>query len=443
MFKRYFPWLLLPLISLFVVGLYTVLKNGIPKSENRFSVNKDIATDRKLVRTLDYLKNQPDRPEQTVYIGYDGLKINLQLEDSEWAALKVEDNVKYFKTHRHDMVITVNDFKPLPGSYKIRGDGSIKKAYNDGMPERLNYNISLFKSLNFAPGIKLKKFFLMSLISDPHCIEGEFAYRILKNLGLFPSHTQFVAMEVNNLALGLYYLIERPRDAILRTNENVVAIYRRNTNYPKADRISFVTEYQQKERIEKWHIKRLYHLIREKKGVPLMNAMEKFFNLEQYLTWLAFNSLVLNRDSFDEIFFYIVESDRFPEGRIELMAWDYDDINLKEKPGHPKLAIKDPLLFSCEGELDRVIQREPVLYRRFMETYHRLLTRVLTKEKLRETSQSVFHDVQKLRTGLSPQLDKSFKEERKIYVQNFEKRLLKRYNDVLAMLTEMYAKDAS
>jgi len=436
MVRKYLAWLFCPLVLLLIVMAYTVFKNDRSVDRPTFS-RTGMPADKKLNRTLSHWNKDLTGSSIPKNIGFPGLKVELFIKNQEWTAMRKKENVRSFKEKRRDLTIRFNDEFNLDASYRIRGGGSITKAYKDGIPERLNYHITLFNPLCLAPGIEMEKLFLVSMISDPYYHETEFCYRILRELGLFPAYTQFISMKINRIALGLYLLVERPKDAIRRTNKNVIGIYRRNRDYQSPDHFYFDTKYQQAE-TGQIHIDRLYETIKKMKGSRLVAALEKIINIDAYLTWLAFNSLVYNRDSFDEIFFYVVKSNRYPEGRIEMMAWDYDDI-MKAKPGHPEIALKDPLLFSCEGELDRTIQNEPLLYARLINVFHNLLEHILTESYLDAMLATVLYEVHDMATGLPEDRETALKNERAQQIEKFKEKLLVRRSELLKKLGEMMA----
>ena len=119
-------------------------------------------------------------------------------------------------------------------------------------------------------------------------------------------------------------------------------------------------------------------------------------DLDAYLTWLAFNSLVMCSDTSDEIYYYIVKSKDFPEGRIEFAAWDYDDIM---NPIQPNYALQDPLLFGCENEIDKLIQSDLVLYDRYKNILRDLLTKKMTQTHLKDVLNEVAQEGDQLTTG--------------------------------------------
>ena len=128
--------------------------------------------------------------------------------------------------------------------------------------------------------------------------------------------------------------------------------------------------------------------------------MNRIINLNAYLTYTAFNSVIKNADSVDELFYFVVKSAVYPEGRIEFMAWDFDDI-LKDKPAHPRRVYRDPLMFACEDKLDRLIQTEPLLYQSYKEILSRMLSDFLTPEKFKIALDSVREEIDRIESEMA------------------------------------------
>lgn len=433
MLRTYIAWLALPAVLIVITLIYALPGSGRRGNQEFDPDHADIIQKDKLSRTMKALAAK-GKGSQVENMGTPGLPLELLIRENEWDDLLNKRNVRRnYKKKRHDIIIRVNETSLLLGTYKIRGTSSNKIAYRSNHPDHLCYAITLFEPIEFAPGIKLKKFYLMNMISDRHYYEMRFSYNVLQALGLFPSYSQFVAMKINGTVQGLYLLIERPKDAIRRTSGDVSGIYRRRSIREDKRYARFKTVLEKPRMIEKQHIKKLYEIAREKQGSELIEGLEAVMNLEAYLTWLAFNSLVRNSDVQDEVFFYVAKSEKHPDGRVELMAWDYDDIMVDEA-AHPDFAFKDPLLFACEAELDHLIKKEPVLYNRFKKVMRALFTRQLTEQRLRTAIEQVREEVNGIDTGLPPEKQREMKAERNKLMDEFETKLFARRKELLCIL---------
>ena len=81
------------------------------------------------------------------------------------------------------------------------------------------------------------------MIFDPYFFKMRFSYKLLHAVDLFPSYHQFVALKVNGKSQGLYLLVERPQDSIVRTKKEVMDVYRRRN--PEDGHQVFETKYQE------------------------------------------------------------------------------------------------------------------------------------------------------------------------------------------------------
>lgn len=69
---------------------------------------------------------------------------------------------------------------------------------------------------------------------------------------------------------------------------------------------------------------------RKKSGKGLEDELNRKLNLEQYLLWLAFNSLFENGDSRNELYLFEERAADVEWGRLGMVAWDFDDV--QEEP---------------------------------------------------------------------------------------------------------------
>ena len=429
--RLYFFWLFVPAVMVVAAFLFMVISADKPQMSS-YEKDAQISLKSKLKRTLNAFDDDNKLSFTSNNYGFAGLNIELLIKENEWSDLINMRNIrKNFKKKRHDLVVRFNNERSVMGTYRLRGTSSIKIAYAANHPEMLCYNITLLEKIKFSSGIKLKRFYLMNMVSDQYYYKMRFSYNILKELGLFPAYTQFVALKINGEAIGLYLLVERPKDAIRRANSDVPEIYRRRRIRTGKKHARFKDIYTTPQLIRRREIKNLYSIVQNKTGKDLIDKLMPVVNLDAYLTWLSFNSLILNQDIQDEVFFYVSKSDIYPKGRIEFMAWDYDDI-MKPVAAHQDFALIDPLLFACEAELDHLIKKKPVLYDYLKKIMKNLLLNVLDEKYLKEQLYKVSEEVNNIDRGFTKQAD--FKQKRKNEMNEFEKKLLSRRIKLLGLL---------
>jgi spore coat protein CotH len=427
--RTYFIWLAIPAVILTLAFIFVPFEteDEIPNKSPADLIH--IKSDKKLNRTVKNWIGELNANSSEKDMGVPGLPVEMFIKEDEWEALQNKSNRRSFKKNRYDFVIQLNNKTSYVGTYKLRGASSLKRAYKKGIPDRLCYNIKLFKSIRFGPDVKLKKFYLMNMIYDPYYFKMRFSYKLLHSIGLFPSYHQFIALKVNGKPQGIYLLVERPQDAVVRTKSNVIGVYRRRN--PENGQKVFETKYQKPQENEMWQINRLYEIIHTHKGEELESEIRNIMDLDAYLTWLAFNSLMMCSDTLDEIYYYISTSKDFPRGRIEFSAWDYDELL---NPKQPSYAIKDPLMFGCEDEIDKYIQSDMILYNRYKSTLKNLLTKKMTKAYLKKMLNDIEQEGDQLSTGLPMEDERRLKIKRKEVIKIFESELLARHSELLRKL---------
>jgi hypothetical protein len=163
--------------------------------------------------------------------------------------------------------------------------------------------------------------------------------------------------------------------------------------------------------------------------------LAQHLDLDMYLEWLAFNSLVENSDYLDEVFFYQRRDAGGRVGPLRVAAWDYDD--LFKKASHSKRAFSDSLLWACEAGFDRRIRDEPVLRARYEAVLSRLLNQQLTDEHLTRVLMEVRGTLDALDAGLPAEVLATQKQLRDAELKEFERRLHERRQELLRRLADV------
>ena len=280
--------------------------------------------------------------------------------------------------------------------------------------------VTLFDAQRFSE-IKLGKFLLLNMLFDPSAFEMYVSYRLLAELGLFPSYFQYASVFINGIPQGLYLLVERPEDAIRRNSSTVVSVIRPNG---RRARVKYSVKYS----IPQSDPLRLVHSIRratrKKSGKGLEDELNRKLNLDQYLLWLAFNSLFENGDSRNELYLFEERAADVEWGRLGMVAWDFDDV--QEEPIRRAETLRDPLLYGCEMDLDFVISRDLQLYSRYKHVLRNLLEELLTEEKLIAELQNVEETVLGIDSGLPQETQIAAGNDRTRRMLDFQQRLLSR-----------------
>ena len=372
-------------------------------------------------------------------LGRAGLEVAITIPDDAWSALRTAKGVRSYRENPHVFLIRFGSGRELRAGYTIRGETSLRRAFQTKQPQRLNYSVELPQSVPFAPGVRLDRLYLMNMIFDPAVFEMRFCYTLLDELGLFPAYNQLVHVTVNGDPVGLNLLLERPKDALLRSRPDIASIHRRSYD-EEGRRGAWEPVFRRRPGAGSGHVERLRAAVSRLRGKELVAELDAILDLDSYMRWLAFNSLVRNADSYDEIFFYLAHSPSHPEGRLEIMAWDYDDV-MRPAPAHPRLALDDPLLFAAEAPLDRRIKEDPVLYGRFQRVLEELLETRLTQDRLASALEEARAEVEAIDLPIPADARTAFSERRQAALEEFGSSLLARREELLRQVAESTAPD--
>jgi hypothetical protein len=419
-------WLALPLAG-FLGAVVLELTDGRSDGEIESLSEAHFLGDAKLRRTVGTWGESAAAIEP---LGRDGLSLEMLIRDREWAEVRSIESVERYRDVSHETLLRFDGGPAIRGSYRVRGRTSLARAFELGVPERTNFHVRFGRALPFTPTLGLDRFYLQNMMFDRHHYKMRIANVLLADAGLFPCHNQLVDLRVNGRLLGVFLLVERPQDAILRTHSEVDSIYRRLST----TELSFAEIYRRGHGRGATLVARLTRAITELRGAPLVAELEEILDLDGYLRWLAFNSLVRNGDSFDEVFFYLAGTAVEPGRRLRVMGWDYDD--LWSKPAHPEDVLDDPLLFASAGDLDRRIQEEPLLYGRFRRVYRRLLAEELTPVRISAVAGTVAGELDELESGFDGAEDETFRRRRELAIRHFEKSVLARRERLMSVLGE-------
>lgn len=282
---------------------------------------------------------------------------------------------------------------------ETRGQGSI--SYR-----RRNFGLKLEEQVTLGR-ITNNKLNLLSMGADPGYISTQLGLMTaeLLNIGL-PLPTEFVEVKLNGKSNGLYTLVEKPKAVLDKSPYVVRRGYKSRFITEEAEISKKLTQAQITEILKVGAS--IYQTLENKKGEELFNDLKQKMDIEAYMRWMIMNSLYMNGDFPDEIFFY-VDADLYKQGRIYLrvLPWDFDDLF---KPMHgvsinaleaKKSENKKSILYSYEDKLDRAFA--PVntyMYDQLKATARN----ILLNEISRQNTDKLLNDIG---TRLSEYLDNS------------------------------------
>jgi hypothetical protein len=271
--------------------------------------------DTKLERTWKSYRTPEERTalsdDTAQPVGHSGLAIRITM---------TEGQARAFRDARKGTLRQKEEVSLAFGTSPSRSALITTHGWSTEDTDRKSFAVRLFKRQSLTDDVEVRKFLLINMLYD----KARSAWRpaIAGSASSISSRAyhQYVNVFINGEPQGLYLLVERPEDAIRRSRPDVVSILRRR--WMEVPELKFAgpqanpfAAYRRIVRIDP----RLH-------GRALAGAYASDLDLDQYLRWLAFNSLVRNGDYLDEVFFYQEHDSLGRPEPLRLVAWDYDDV---------------------------------------------------------------------------------------------------------------------
>lgn len=283
---------------------------------------------------------------------YSGLNhISIRLGEAEFKRVIVGRGVKVDAKAE----IAVNGGAFIKGEIESRGQSCLIAA------KRPCLNIKFENRQKFLgpSGLEGKTLSLVSMWQDRGYFSSKLGFEIFRELGIFDIRSEYTLLTINDRPYGLYLITDKPKKVIERMTDKAW-IARRGYR----TRIEVVEDSKAVPKAE--GVKRfqdLYKVVASQSGQRLYEELQTRMNLERYMHWLLINSVLMNGDFADEVFFYIDGAD--PSRRFDIMPWDFDDLfkpphSSAENTAH-KSQIENGLLYGFENPLDQKIHSDPVL----------------------------------------------------------------------------------
>ena len=286
-----------------------------------------------------------------------------------------------------------------PGSFTLNGETlQVKEMHTRGKTTqhfwRKSYTVALKDRIGFSEaGVDhhLDHFYLISMSLDRNYYHNKLAFHCLSLLDLFPLYHHYVEVRINGISEGLYLLVQRPADYALEELGSPGILRRGSTDFIAKEK--FGESASEENRLE---CKRIFKEIKSpgsRYGEGLYQYLNERIDLKAYFYWLAFNYLMRNGDYTDEVFYYVLP-DQSP-ARFGIIPWDFDDILVKDPHEGKEVRdrqLGDQLIFSSEDKLDRLIARDPYLYKQYLIQFDKVM-QVLDSESLTHIFREIENDL--------------------------------------------------
>ncbi len=252
----------------------------------------------------------------------------------------------------------------------LRGRGSLNC-------ERKSYTVALEgPGRHLLPKARTDEFYLLSMCLDDGYVNQYTANQLLKQMGLFPLEFGFVELRIDGETHGVYLLVEKAREELVRDNSRVRSVLRRRYSPP-----------------DTWFQVKYSDVGITSVAAPLhTDTIEEHLDLEQYLRFIALMTAYQNGDYVDEIWLTHTDhmrADGTTTEWFDLMAWDNDDL-FSTCHRSAEYAVDDPngLIFCAKAPLDHALFASSTNYERYIDALEEVLVNDVTEGRFAEAARA-------------------------------------------------------
>lgn len=293
----------------------------------------------------------------------DTLTIDLTAEeqatwDARWKARSREP----FTAH-----VRLGPGAPMAAVIHFRGSTSIKCDRKS-----IAVNLDGGDNRRLMPGGTGDKMTLLSMCMDDGYVQTAWVDRVLGRLGLYPVGLRYVRLTVAGKNHGVYLLSQNVKDFAAEQETALTMLLRRGNEQggkpaevdlpdPDADPQGAAAALA------------VYDELRAlAKGQDADARVRERFALDDYLRWMAWNTLVRNGDYVDEVF--LLGSVEAGATYFQFIPWDPDDV-FSDCHGAGAYAVEEPsgLLYCAEADLDHAIVEDPAIHARYVKAMRLVL----------------------------------------------------------------------
>ena len=283
-----------------------------------------------------------------------------------------------------ELSIRLGDAEPTAATAHLRGQTSL-----DCKRKSFTVNLESGAARHILPNSATDEFYLISMCKDDRYFQQYTANILARDVGLFPLYFGLVELLIEEETQGVYLLLEKTKEALLEDNSRVRTIVRRRFDPdPKLPEVKYPSGEAHDSPVmdSYWALQEPGELV----GEALVDQMSQRMDLDRFLTFLAFHTLMGNGDYVDEAFFISTEAVRGDElvDWYQLIAWDMDDLFSACHHGG-KHAMADPfdILFCAEGNIEKAIMGDAAVYARFIDTLEKMMQEQVTHQALEDALQ--------------------------------------------------------
>lgn len=260
----------------------------------------------------------------------------------------------------------------------LHGQGSLRC-------ERKSYTIQLEGPDRYLmPNSASDEYTLISMCDDSAYVHAPTVYRLLAG-DLFTSTFRFVEVVIDGTTRGIYMLVEKNREEIVRDHARVTTVMRRG--YPQGANDMFEVLYSNNDDLVA-PVNRFRSFITEitpLSGDPLIAALRNHMDLEQYMRYMANQSVFRSGDYIDELYVHASELADGMGGVGEtyrFMAWDPEGYTNCHSGGANAYMDPNGMAYCAESRLDFKILPDAKVYRMFVDQIEDALNNRLSRARM-------------------------------------------------------------
>lgn len=212
------------------------------------------------------------------------------------------------------------------------------------------------------------EFFLISLCKDDRYFRQILANGILRDHGLFPLGFRVVELRIDGMSRGAYLLLQKPKHALTTRFLSTQAVVRRRSDPNGAQPEIKFPDDAAGSQLARARYDELTRRAMESADDELEAVLGEVLDVDQFLRWVALNTLLENGDYVDEAFFHASANPTSEQPWFfALMGWDMDDLaKACHHQGVNAVSRGNGLMFCAEGHLEKTLLRSDALYDRYV-----------------------------------------------------------------------------
>lgn len=234
------------------------------------------------------------------------------------------------------------------------------------------------------PDSATDEFLLISMCDDSAYVYSPSVFTLLSG-DLFPSKFRFVEFVLDGKTRGIYMLLEKTREELARDNARTRSVMRRQ--YPSGNLETFEVLFSDNGDLTApaARYQQFMNTISPLTGDALIAALRNQLDLDQYLRYLASQSIFRSGDYIDELFLSGTEQ---ADGRggigetYRFMAWDPEGYTNCHGGGALAYVDANNMAYCAEARLDHKILADPKVYALFVAKLETALNTTLSRERM-------------------------------------------------------------